>query len=132
MGRVDEVRQRRRMWPLNPFGRRAAGHEATGTEVTILPAHGRTAMLAPVRAMAALAITVLVAVSIMWVASRPLGQQIAPGAWAVGPADQALFERFVTLWADEESDLAATQQVYAEDAVHRVLWLDEEEVISGS
>ena len=132
MGRVDEVRQRRRLWPLNPFGRRAVHDEEAGAEGMVVSAQGRTSALVPARAMTAVALAVLVTASLIWISSRPVEERLLPGGWAVAPSDQALFEGLATLWAGDETDLATTQEVYADDAVHDVLWLDDEEVISGN
>lgn len=132
MGRVDQVRQHRRLWRRIPFGRRAATGTAGGAEASVAPTYGRTAVLIPVRALATVALVVAVTMSLVWAVSRPVEQRVMPTGWAVDPADQALFERFVTLWAGEETDLATTQLVYADDAVHQVLWLDDEDVIAGS
>jgi len=130
MGRVDETKQRRRLWPLNPFGRRAV-HSAAGTE-GVQRVHGdRTTVLEPALVMTALALTLIVATGLIWVASQPRAVSVLPGAAAVDAADQALYERLLTLWAGEDTDLEMTRQVYAEDAVHSVLWLDDEEVIRG-
>ncbi len=74
---------------------------------------------------------VLLSVSLLWVASRPVEQQLVPAGWPVDPADRALFKGFVALWDGEDADLATLQGVYAEDAQLRLLWLDEEEVVSG-
>jgi len=132
MGRVDEVRQRRRLWPLNPFGRRAVHDEETGAEGMVVSAQGRTTTLVPARALTAVALAVLVTASLIWISSQPVEERLLPGGWAVDPSDEALFEGLATLWAGDETDLATTQEVYADDAVHDVLWLDEEEVISGN
>ncbi len=132
MDRVDEVDQRRRRWSLGPFGRRTAQDAAAGTEVAVVRAHGRTGVLVSVPVLAAMALVVLVAMSLVWVASRPLEQRMVPSGWAVDPADQALFEGYVALWEGDATDLATARRVYAQDAVQQVLWLDDEEVISGS
>jgi hypothetical protein len=132
MDRVDEVGQRRRRWWLDPFGRRAAHAAATGTDEAVDHARGRTGVLVPAGALAAVALVLVVAMSLVWAASRPLEQRMVPASWAVNPADEALFEGFVKLWTGDATDLATTRQVYAEDAALRVLWLDHEEVISGS
>lgn len=136
MGRVGQVRQRRRLWPLIPFGRRAAAGAAGGADASVAPAsiastHGRTAVLIPVRALAAMALVLVVTMSLVWAASRPVERRFSAGSM-VDPDDQALFERLVTLWAGEETDLDRSKQVYADDAVYQALWLDDEDVTSGS
>ena len=132
MGRVDQVRQHRRLWPRIPFGRRAATGAAGGAEASVAPTYGRTAVLIPVRALATVALVIAVTMSLVWAVSRPVEQRVMPAGWAVDPADQALFERFVTLWAGEETDLDRSKQVYTDDAVYQALWLDDEDVSSGS
>ena len=131
MGRVDQVRQRRRFWPLIPFGQRAEASAADGAEASVVPTHGHTSVLVPAGAMSVVVVAVLLSVSLLWVASRPVEQQLVPAGWPVDPADRALFKGFVALWDGEDADLATLQGVYAEDAQLRLLWLDEEEVVSG-
>ena len=40
MGRVEEVDQRRRLWPLIPFGRRAAADRGAGAEASVAATTG--------------------------------------------------------------------------------------------
>ena len=131
MGRVDQVRQRRRLWPLLPFGQRAAAGAAGGAEGSVAPTYGRTSVLVPARALSVLVVAVLLSVSLLWVASRSVEQPLVPAGWPVHSADRALFGGFVALWDGEDADLATVQEVYAEDAQLRLLWLDEEEVVSS-
>lgn len=131
MGQVQAISQRRRLWPRNPFGRGAVGAVTTESETAVVPANGRTTALLRMRTLSALATVVLVTVSLMWVASRPLQQPLVPAGWPVDPADRGLFEGFASLWAGDGTDLLTTREVYGGDAVHSVLWLDHEEVISG-
>jgi hypothetical protein len=129
MGRVDETKQRRRRWPLNPFGRRAV-HSATGTDGAV--AGGRSTKLAPMRLMTAVIVVTLVSISLLYMAARPPGPMPSPAALPVDPADEALFERMAGLWVGSESDLTVALEVYADDAVHTVLWQDDVERISGN
>lgn len=131
MGRVDETRQRHRLWPLNPFGRRAV-HSATGTEGVEPIASGGTAILAPARVLAVLALALMVTTGVAWLASQPRSLPLSAGETGVDAADQVLFDRLGSLWAGEETDLQTTLETYAEDAVHHVLWLDHVEVVRGA
>lgn len=131
MSRVDQVRQRRRLWPLIPLGPRSAAGASGGAEASVAPAYGRTSVLVPARALSVAVVAVLLSVSLLWVASRPIEQPLVPAGWPVHSEDQALFGGFVALWDGEDTDLTSVQEVYAEDAQLRLLWLDEEEVVSS-
>ena len=86
MGRVDETKQRRRLWPLNPFGRRAV-HSATRTEGVDPVASRGTAILAPARVTTVLALALLVATGLAWLASQPRSLPLSPGEAGVDAAD---------------------------------------------
>jgi len=131
MGRVDETKQRRRLWPLNPFGRRAV-HSATATDGAVSATRGRTASLAPMRLMTAVIVVTLVSISLLYMAARPPSPMQLPGALPVDRADEALFEQLAGLWIGTDSDLDTTLEVYADDAVHTVLWRDDVERIRGN
>ena len=131
MGRIEKVDQRRRLWPRVPFGRRAAEDREAGTEASIAATSGRISVLVPGRAMSVVVVAVLLSVSLLWVASRSVEQQLVPAGWPVDADDRALFKGFVAVWDGEDTDRATLQETYAEDAQFRLLWLDEEEVVSG-
>lgn len=131
MGRVDETRQRRRLWPLDPFRRRAV-HSATGTRGDAPIETKGTAILAPARVLAALALALVVTTSLAWLASQPRSLPLPAGEAGVDAADQVVLDRLGSLWAGEETDLQTTLETYAEDAVHHVLWLDHVEVVRGA
>ena len=131
MDRVEKVDQRRRLWPLIPFGRRTADDGEVATEAAIAAANGRTSVLVPARALSVVAVAVLLSVSLLWFATRPIEQSLVPTGWPVHQDDRALFEGFAALWGGEDTDLATVREVYAEDAQLRLLWLDEAEVISS-
>ncbi len=125
--RVDETRPRRRLWPLNPFVRRAM-HRAGGAEShpgSTRP--GVMLVLTPVRSVAAVAALVMAATLVFVVAQRPATVQLA-GAVAPSPADEALFEQASALWA---GDVSVVSDVYAADAVRTLLWQDKTERLSG-
>jgi hypothetical protein len=70
MGGVDETRQRRRLWPPNPFGRRAV-HSAAGSDGSAPVTDRTTAALVPARVTTVLALVLVVAVGLVWLtASR--------------------------------------------------------------
>ena len=131
MGRVDETKQRRRLWPLNPFGRRAV-HSATGASGAVAATGGRSAAHAPMRLMTAVVVMALVSMGLVYVAVRPSDPFQSPAAMPVDPRDEALFERMTGLWIGSDSDLTTALEVYADDAVHTVLWQDDVERISGN
>jgi len=132
MGRVDETRQRRRLWPLNPFGRGAV-HSATRTEGT--GSATRRSSLSPVL-MTLTAVVALVVTGLLYTALRPTDPALAPAAIPAStesphptmplpdPADEDLFARMENLWANDAVDVSAVMEVYAPDAVHTTLWTD--------
>ena len=125
--RVDETRPRRRLWPLNPFVRRAM-HRAGGADAQLGSTRpGVVVALTPVRSIAAVAALVAAAALVFSVAQTPATLRPA-GAVAPSPADEALFERAGALWA---GDVTAVTDVYAADAVRTLLWQDKVERLSG-
>ncbi len=125
--RVDETRPRRRLWPLNPFVRRAM-HRAGGAEGN--PGSSRPGVLValtPVRSAAAVAALVAASTLLFFVAQTPAAERLA-GAIAPSPVDEALFERASALWS---GDVGAVSEVYAADAVRTLLWQDKVERFSG-
>ena len=121
MGRVDETRQRRRLWPRNPFEHRAM-HRVTGTSDTMGSTSstvGAIAVLTPVRAMAALAILVLVGSMLLYAAARVPPPLLMPGA-AASTLDE-LVALNLRAWSGEPELLAET---YAPDGVHTATFYD--------
>ncbi len=121
MGRVDETRQRRRPWPRNPFEHRAM-HRVTGTSDTMGSTSstvGAIAVLTPVRAMAALAILVLVGSMLLYTAARVPPPLLMPGA-APATLDE-LVALNLRAWSGEPELLAET---YAPDGVHTATFYD--------
>ncbi len=132
MDHVDATKQRRRFWPLIPFGRRAM-HSATGAEAPVESTSGAPiAALTPLRAIAAVAVLVVGGSLLLYSATVAPAPAQLPGGLPVDLADEALFERMSALWAGGATDLSAVADVYAPDAVHTVLWQDGVERFSGS
>ncbi|MFO7532338.1 MAG: hypothetical protein R6W93_07720 [Candidatus Limnocylindrales bacterium] len=128
MGGVDETRQRRRLWPPDPFARRAM-HRADGAEASLGSARtGVVVTLTPLRGMGAGAALVVAAALLVAVAQGPATVRLA-GAVAPSPVDEALFERASALWS---GDVLAVSDVYVSDAVRTLLWLDKVERFRGS
>ena len=125
--RVDETRPRRRLWPLNPFVRRAM-HRAGGAEDHPGGTRpGVVATLTPVWSVAAVVALVAAAALVFSVAQTPATSRPA-GAVAPSPDDEALFERAGAFWS---GDVTAVTEVYAADAVRTLLWQDKVERLSG-
>jgi len=125
--RVDETRPRRRLWPLNPFVRRAM-HRAGGAEDHPRSTRrGVVVVLTPVRSIAAVAALVAAAALVFSVAQTPAPLRPA-GVVAPSPADEALFDRAGALWS---GDVTAVIDVYAADAVRTLLWQDKVERLRG-
>ncbi|HSM34206.1 MAG TPA: hypothetical protein VK987_08945 [Anaerolineae bacterium] len=128
MDHVDETRQRHRLWPRNPFGRRAM-HRAGGAEASFGSARaGVVVALTPIKSMGAVVALVAAAALLVAIAQGPATVRLA-GAVAPSPTDEALFERANALWS---GDVTAVTDVYAADAVRTLLWQDKVERISGS
>jgi len=132
MDRVDATKQRRRFWPINPFGRRAV-HSATSADEVVAVATARhTSALTPLRVMTTITLIVLGAAGLVFVSGQVPDEPQSPAALPVDLADEALFERMSTLWAGSATDISTVTDVYAADAVHTVLWQDKVERFSGS
>jgi hypothetical protein len=129
MGRVDATRQRRRLWPRNPFARRAV-HSAAGSDDgpdTTSPTLGAVRALTPMRAMAGAVALVIAASLLVYLVDAVPPPVLAPGAAAPATVDElvAMNQR---AWADEPELLA---EVYAPDGVHSATFYDRTNVYTG-
>ena len=135
MGRVDETRQRRRLWPLNPFPRRAM-RSGTGPDGAITVASGGTAVWSAARAVSLLAVVAIVVVGFLAVALRPTNPELEAGAVAspspiveastlpIDAGDEALIKRMEDLWTAGAVSVPDVLEVYAPNAFHTIMWTD--------
>ena len=129
MDRVDATKQRRRGWPLIPFGRRAV-HSAD-SEDRSLDTRGGLRRLSPLGTIAALAVLVVGGSLLLYTAGQAPPPTIGqPGALPMLPQDEELFARMDEVWRTD--DTVGVPEVYAPDAVHTVLWHDQVDRIEGT
>jgi hypothetical protein len=136
MGRIDETRQRRGAWRYLPFWRSSRSGDETDDDLHPARREG----FAP-SFMALVAVLALMVTSLAFFALRPNDDVPTPAARpspsptaqpTMDPADAALFARSTDVWSGVGPSLADVREVYADDAVHTVLWQDKVERVCGA
>jgi hypothetical protein len=138
MGRVDETHQRRGAWRFLPFGR-GRRRVDEGDEDLYVAGGGVAGVRRGVSsALAVAAVAVLLVMGVAFLALIP--RTTAPGAGGVSPIPSAsvhpddveLMSAMAGVWAGERTTLDDVLEVYAEDAVHTVVWQDKVDRVNGA